>query len=380
MVLKVYNEKGELYREKELAMLIQTNGKIYDAQGKEIVWEEKSSIFELIEERQGSDSFFQKTYFQKMLIILGGVLMNFLFAWGIFSFLFYVWVKPIAINTFMETSYPLRLLPNEEYAYTLGILEKHTGVYLRPLSWSIAEQSGIEENDLLLAINGTTIVSPKEAISIISRFPQQKLEFFIRRYAKECTSHSSCTKYTELVVEVTPWNDGKIGSFVIDNTQVNTGFTYKYGVIGSIIAWWQETIGHIVFTLQALEQLFTNIFFPSNEEVRKEALSQVWGPIRIIELMTHFRFENIAFIALFVALISINLGVFNLLPFPALDGGRALFIVIHFIVEKVIGIRSFVMYVFESYTHLVFFIIFIVLSFFIAYNDIYHIIYKSIYP
>lgn len=63
--------------------------------------------------------------------------------------------------------------------------------------------------------------------------------------------------------------------------------------------------------------------------------SQVSGPIGIVGIVGDAAREGIAYILSFTALISINLGLINLIPFPALDGGRLLFLGI----ERVKGSR-----------------------------------------
>jgi len=66
----------------------------------------------------------------------------------------------------------------------------------------------------------------------------------------------------------------------------------------------------------------------------------------------------------FVLIISANLAVFNLLPLPALDGGRMIFLTIEFLRGKPISPRK------EGMVHLVGFVLLMVLAVFVAYNDI----------
>jgi regulator of sigma E protease len=65
-----------------------------------------------------------------------------------------------------------------------------------------------------------------------------------------------------------------------------------------------------------------------------------------------------------MAIISINLGIINLLPFPALDGGRILFIVVELIRGQPVDPRK------ESYVHMLGFAILMLLMVFIIYNDV----------
>ncbi len=62
-------------------------------------------------------------------------------------------------------------------------------------------------------------------------------------------------------------------------------------------------------------------------------VSQLTGPVGIVSLVGDASNLGLVYLLMFVALISVNLGVINLIPFPALDGGRILFL----LVEKVKG-------------------------------------------
>ena len=75
--------------------------------------------------------------------------------------------------------------------------------------------------------------------------------------------------------------------------------------------------------------------------------------------------ENIFY---FGAMIAMNLAVFNLLPIPALDGGRILFLVISTLVEKIFGKKIPVKY--ESTINLVFLMLLLGLMVVVAFNDV----------
>ena len=63
-------------------------------------------------------------------------------------------------------------------------------------------------------------------------------------------------------------------------------------------------------------------------------LGQVSGPVGIASVVGQAAHAGLAYLVLLVAMISINLGVLNLLPFPALDGGRILFVIIEAIIRR----------------------------------------------
>ena len=93
-------------------------------------------------------------------------------------------------------------------------------------------------------------------------------------------------------------------------------------------------------------------------EVAKEGLKISWW----------FAFGNLLNL---IALITINLGVVNLLPLPALDGGRLVFILFELITGKKVSAK------YEGWVHTIGFILFILLIIFIFYNDIMRLLGKA---
>jgi regulator of sigma E protease len=66
----------------------------------------------------------------------------------------------------------------------------------------------------------------------------------------------------------------------------------------------------------------------------KSDLSQVSGPVGIAKVVGEARSLGFVYLLTLTALISINLAIINLLPFPALDGGRLLFVLIEAIIRR----------------------------------------------
>ena len=104
------------------------------------------------------------------------------------------------------------------------------------------------------------------------------------------------------------------------------------------------------------------------------------GPIGIVDVMTEvgtqaeskaIAAQNIAYLAAFIA---INLAVMNMLPIPALDGGRVFFLIITTLIEKIR--RKKVDPKYEGYIHTAGLVFFLALMVFVAFNDIVKIIAK----
>lgn len=124
------------------------------------------------------DSLASKNFWQQSAVILAGVAMNFLFAFVIFSTLFMVGVEPLGVNTKFPTATETKLIPSFDEAVRVGLI-KTDGIILSPLTGSIAEVSGIRENDILLSIDGRTITRPDDMITKV-RESTGSMEFVLR--------------------------------------------------------------------------------------------------------------------------------------------------------------------------------------------------------
>lgn len=124
------------------------------------------------------DSLASKNFWQQSVVILAGVVMNFLFAFAIFSALFMVGVEPLGINTKFQTSTETKLIPSFDEAVRIGLV-KTDGIILSPLTGSIAERSGILEGDILLSIDGRTISKPEDMIAKVKQ-SATSLNFIVR--------------------------------------------------------------------------------------------------------------------------------------------------------------------------------------------------------
>lgn len=96
----------------------------------------------------------------------------------------------------------------------------------------------------------------------------------------------------------------------------------------------------------------------------KADISQVAGPVGIVGLVGDASRLGFAYLITFTALISINLAIINLVPFPALDGGRLLFVVIEGVTKKKINPK------FAGILNTVGFVILISLMLIVTYRDI----------
>lgn len=337
-------------------------------------WEDLNEL----EDKNDPEALINKTYIQKSIILLGWVFMNFLLAIIVFSVLFFVWVKPIAINTKIETSLENKIIPTVEHALESWLLIDKWWVILSPVEWSLAEKSWIQKWDILTSVWNVKIHQPEALITIISSSKNSPLSFSITREPKcpECPKWSVCkpcasAEVFNVIVNV--WEDWKIWAYVWANIKLNEDFQYKYWALDSIKYWFLETYNQSLLTLKWLSILLQKIFNPTVPEERQEAIKEMKGPIWIVDLVANSLEAWVIFIIIIGAIISINLGVFNLLPIPALDWWRWLLISINSFIEYVFG-RKAINEATENVIHVFFFVLLIALSLIIWYNDVSNIL------
>jgi len=175
---------------------------------------------------------------------------------------------------------------------------------------SPAAQAGIKSGDRLLAINGKAYPKMDEAISFIHQSSGKTLTISLQRGK------------TNLVVKATPkYNAGLKVSLL--------GFTAKpiYQKVGFFSALYNgltQTFSMVLLMFVILWQLITG----------SVSLSNLAGPVGIAQITGKYANSGIVSLASFTALISVNIGVLNLLPLPALDGGHLVFILLEWIRKK----------------------------------------------
>ncbi len=360
--INLYDKKWKLYNYKDLKKRIKKWLSIYDKNHNKLSEKEINQIKEIIKKKEASFNLNKKPAWQQSIIILAGVFMNFLFSFMIFSILFFIWVKPIWINTKIDTKLDTKIIPTYSQAIESGLLIKDSWVIISPIKWSIAEKAWLKEFDIITSINWENIIDTKDLINKISNNKNKEIKIKGFREKKE----------NIFKIELTVWDDWKIWSYIWENIKLNTDFKYKYSLLKSIKYWFLETYNESLLTLKALWSLWKKIIRPKNNTERQEAINEVAWPIWLVNFISNSLNAGFIFLLILSAIISLNLWVFNLLPIPALDWGRFIFIILNSILQKIFwkNINQNI----EAIIHTIFFISLIALSLIIGYNDIIKII------
>lgn len=382
----VYNSEKKLYNNKDLEADILSDTIIFDKQGN-TVWEtHRQQILKLLQENQADYNLWNKPAWQQAIIILAWVVMNFILAWIIFSVLFFIGMKPIWVNTKIDTDLPVKLIPNYEQALESGLLKINPGLVLSPIEWSVAENAGINNWDILIQVQvcGTSMEANwycsgwensksyiindyNYLVNILKNNPGKTVGLFTTNTNPDFWK----IKWKSHIITIP--EDSKIWVYIWENIEINKDFEYKYWFIDSIKYGFYETYNQSLLTFKWIWMLVKKIFNPETPQERTEAIQQVSWPIGIVDFITNSLSAGVKFLFIIAAVISINLWVFNLLPIPALDGWRFIFITLNWLIKKIFW-RSAINAQLENIIHLWFFILLIALSLLIAYNDIIKII------
>ncbi|MDC3213007.1 sigma E protease regulator RseP [Pseudoalteromonas distincta] len=192
---------------------------------------------------------------------------------------------------------------------------------------SAAEHANLQVNDIILAVNGETISNWQQLVNLITQSANKSLQFSVKR------------QDTIKAITVTP--KGRI-----DNNGIEQGFlgvapvvqqwpdgsveTRHYGPLDSIVRGTKETWRLITLSFDMIGNLITG-------QVSVKNLS---GPVGIaVGAGTSVSYGLVAFLS-FLALISVNLGVFNLLPLPVLDGGHLMYYIIELFRKKPVSEKT----------------------------------------
>ncbi|HEX5864092.1 MAG TPA: RIP metalloprotease RseP [Casimicrobiaceae bacterium] len=175
-----------------------------------------------------------------------------------------------------------------------------------------AQAAGLQEGDAIVAINGETMRSPADVAATTNAHPGERLRFTLRRDGRELD--------TTLVPESTEQNGRTIGlagmRLAIDpSTAANLAVTVRYGPAEALVEGAVKTWELSVFTVKMLGRILTG----------SASLKNISGPLTMADYAGQSAQAGVLTFIGYLALISISLGVLNLLPVPLLDGGHLLY-------------------------------------------------------
>ncbi len=218
-----------------------------------------------------------------------------------------------------------------------------------------AEEAGLQEGDQIIAINQEPITLWHEMYEKISTSNGEPMVFGIQRGNEKIDVQITPVEVKdETSVSVDNSKNYKIGIAPVDPVIKSDRITLDVGLIDAMGKGLGQTWWVVKITGEFLVKL-------AQRKVSKDAIG---GPIRIAFLADQQARAGLIQFLYFIAAISVNLAVINLIPIPVLDGGHLLFFAIEAIQRKPVSIRV------REMAQQVGVFLLILLMIFVLYNDI----------
>jgi regulator of sigma E protease len=280
------------------------------------------------EGKQDNDSFAAKSLWRRALILAAGVIMNIILAAALLS-----------------VGYMLGMPQALEDVGSHAQIKQAEVLVMEALPGSPAEKAGLKAGDVILALNDQVVSSHAGLQSLVAQNQGVATDFLIRGDAGE--------KHLEITPDIiSETGEAGIGVSIYVSGTVRYPFFFAIweGIKSTFLMFWAIIVAFVFL----IRDFFTGA----------DVGGQVAGPVGIATLTGQVATLGFAYLLQFMALLSLNLALINILPFPALDGGRLLFLII----EKFKGkpVRQSV----EAWIHTVGFWLLIMLIIFVTYKDI----------
>jgi regulator of sigma E protease len=283
---------------------------------------------------KAKNSFASKSILRRTSVIVAGVVMNFVLAWVLITIGFMVGMKP-----FLVTDNDLMRAQAE------GLIDVRQVLYIHEVSEdSPLASTGIQAGDLVVEVNSEPVPMAEDLPTILGAGEMVNLSVL---HGEQISS-----------VWVAPTADGKLGFTVSDSPYILYLKDQQYPFYKAPVEAVKE-VGRLSYlTLSMLGDVITGLL------LKFTVPEGVAGPVGIARMTHHFTQQGLMALMQFTALLSISLGVINIMPFPALDGGRFLFIIFEIITRKKPSAR------WEAMIHAIGFALLMLLILVITWNDI----------
>ena len=267
-----------------------------------------------------------QSFFKKLLIYAAGAAMNFITGLVILVILF----------------------AGAKAVYTAEITDIAEGS-------SLSVPGGMQVGDVILSINGEKVYNRGNVSLLLSLNTDGTYDFVVRRDGEKVTIR-------DLQLEQKEFPDSNGGTYV------GFGFTMagyeELNFFGRLRYSWNSAMDFVRTVRLSLEMLLTG----------QAGVQDLTGPVGIVNTITEVgqqsasirdAVSNIAYLA---ALIAVNLAVMNLLPIPALDGGKIFFLLVNQL--SLLIFRKQISAKFENYIHVAGFILLMGLMAMVMFMDV----------
>lgn len=246
-----------------------------------------------LSEQEKAESFHRKSVWRRALTVFAGPFANFVLAIVVFTAIFASYGQYVADPTVAEV-----------------------------MEGSPAAKGGIEPGDRFVSINGERVKTFADVQRYVSQSAGDSLTFVMDREGKLVT-----TIITPKLEEITDplGNKVKIGLIGVKTDEsVNNGRIVRYGPGAAAGVALEQTWAIFERTGSFLSRLV----------VGREDKCQLGGPVKIADMAGRAAQKGTIWVVQLVALLSVGIGILNLLPIPPLDGGHLVFYAIEAVIRR----------------------------------------------
>ncbi len=250
------------------------------------------------ENRQDKDSFSSQKVWKRLIVVSAGVLMNIFLAWILISIGFMIGFPHAVDDQFVQEK-------------NVKISDAKVQI-VEVLKDSPAERAGLKPLDIILDIENQEVKRGEDVQSFLNSPQESSLK--IKRNGEEQN------------ILITPEFRENLDRYVIGISIADTA-TIRYPWY---LALWEGLKATFIFLWTIIYTFYVVI---KDLIVGQSVGVEVAGPVGIANLTGQMARMGFIYLIQFTALLSLNLAVINFFPFPALDGGRFIFLLI----EKIKG-------------------------------------------
>jgi len=267
----------------------------------------------------GPGSFRSKSVWQRMAVVAAGPGMNLLLAFVLLTSMALAVGVPVGVSN------------------RVGQL----------LSGWPAEQAGLRQGDTIVAINGVPMRDGRQIVDTIHKHPNERLVLTVDRNGQEFTIAVTSRLEPRQKIGLIGFSPEPI------RERMNPVRAFAWGV--------QNTVQYMSVILTTLVQLVRD----------RQMLEQLGGPVAAVDFLGDAASAGSEIFVYTAALFSIMIGLFNLIPFPALDGGRLSFLVVEAFRRRPLDPKR------EGYIHLVGFAVLFLLLIILTGQDVIRIWFRE---
>lgn len=262
-------------------------------------------------------NFMSKSSVQRILILVAGVFMNFIFALCLFYTVFF-------ITGFKSLNLPMIF----NYKFPFGTTNSIGTVVTGFQDGSYAKDAGVQVGEAILAIDDVAVYTVSDVRAQVADKTDKFVKVSLLDLKKNATDATRS-------VEVMPIIDPKTGKGIL-GAYLSSSVVISYlSPVEKLFAGPLHAFNIVGYSVDTFSKLITLSF---ESKSISPVSSGVAGPIGIYSVLGGILSGSGANAYLtiidFIAIMSLSLAIINILPFPALDGGRLLFILIEVVRGK----------------------------------------------